>query len=93
MKYTKKVTTVEAIQFVNDNVDQINHFVGGLAISVPDSGIKTGGGFYHIPRLKIRTVAGELMTVNDKDYVVKDAHGKFHVYSEAAFEAEHSPAK
>lgn len=75
MKYRKKLIVVEAIQYTDDNLEDILSFTEGFAYFV-DS----------ICKLLIKTSEGAAVVAEKGDYIVKDSYGEFYSCEPDIFE-------
>lgn len=75
MKYRKKPIIVEAIQYTDDNLEDILSFTEGFAYFV-DS----------ICKLLIKTSEGAVVVAEKGDYIVKNSYGEFYSCEPDTFE-------
>lgn len=89
MKYRKKPVIVEAIQYKEDNLQEIMDFVGpSLRVDGSCSAAETGMKIRH--DVYIHTLEGD-MHVDYLDFVIKGVHGEFYPCKPNIFEKTYEP--
>ena len=84
MKYRKKQTEIEAIQFKGDNVAEVKEFVGEQFICLS----KRGSGTHYI----LATLEG-VTEVMPKNYIIKLGKGDFYSCDPKTFKKEFESAE
>jgi len=85
MKYRKKPVVVEAVQYFEENLEEIKEFVGDALIVDVLEVHKPYQEPFEITVVKIRTLEG-VMCVDVGDYVIKGVRGEFYPCKPDIFE-------
>lgn len=76
-RYIKLPVEIEAIQWVETNIEEIKKFVGNDLIIDTYTGAWEAGVGPIIRTLKIKTLEGE-MNISKNDYIIRGVNGEFY---------------